>query len=275
MADPEERAEISRTAAGHLRRVGNLDYLAYAIGNLGASLFDLGDWDGWEAVLAEAAISDEMAENYVIVSGRAELAAHRGDDATASAMLAKLHESGLTEEPQQLASVSLIEAYVALARGQLADALRHSRASLAHVDAIGLRFAAQAWSLAARLAFQLHDSAATGELLEMLDSYPPGRVPPMLRAERDLARARLASRAGDADAGGAFESAIRRLRVDSYPYHLAHALLDYAEHLRDAGDEEALSAAFDEAGAIGRRLRCVPLLDRAAAIERAKSPAEA
>ncbi len=97
----------------------------------------------------------------------------------------------------------------------------------------------------------------------------------MLRAERDLARARLVGRAGDADAGGAFESAIRRLRVDSYPYHFAHALLDYAEHLRDAGDEEALSAAFDEAGAIGRRLRCVPLLDRAAAIERAKSPAEA
>jgi class 3 adenylate cyclase/tetratricopeptide (TPR) repeat protein len=272
LADPEERAEISRTAAGHLRRVGNLDYLAYALGNLGASLFDLGDWDGWEAVLAEAAISGEMAENYVIVSGRAELAAHRGDDATASAMLAKLYESGLTEEPQQLASISLIEAYVALARGQLADALRHSRASLAHVDAIGLRFAAQAWSLAARLAFQLHDSAATGELLGMLDSYPPGRVPPTLRAERDLARARLAGRA---DAGGAFESAIRRLRVDSYPYHLAHALLDYAEHLRDAGDEEALSAAVEEASAIGRRLRCVPLLDRAAAIERAKSPAEA
>ena len=99
----------------------------------------------------------------------------------------------------------------------------------------------------------------------LLDSYPPGHVPPMLRAERDLARARLAAADGDRDAGTAFAGAISSLRELSTPYHLAHGLLDHAEYLTRLGDAAA-ALAIGEARAIGDRLRCRPLLDRAAGI---------
>jgi hypothetical protein len=63
------------------------------------------------------------------------------------------------------------------------------------------------------------------ELLGMLDERMPGQIPPLLRAERHLARAPLAAR---------------------------------------DGDHEAAKQATAEATEIATRLRCQPLLDRAA-----------
>jgi hypothetical protein len=93
----------------------------------------------------------------------------------------------------------------------------------------------------------------------MLDALQPGRLPPMLRAERDLARARLASANGEE-----FAAAITALRELSTSYHLAHGLLDYAQELTRRGETDAAAAAADEATAIAVQLRCQPLLDRAA-----------
>jgi len=81
----------------------------------------------------------------------------------------------------------------------------------------------------------------------------------MLRAERDLARARLR----DGDAAEAFAAAVKSLREQSTPYHLAHGLLDHAEYLLASGDGPAAAAAIDEARDLAARLRCQPLLDRA------------
>jgi hypothetical protein len=86
----------------------------------------------------------------------------------------------------------------------------------------------------------------------------------MLRAERDLVRARLA--VGDGDAAASFTAAIKSLRAQSTPYHLAHGLLDHAEYLLATGDAEAAAAAIEEARDIAGRLRCQPLLERAAAL---------
>jgi hypothetical protein len=88
----------------------------------------------------------------------------------------------------------------------------------------------------------------------------------MLRAERDLARARLAEHGGDPDAAASFATAIATLREDSTPYHLAHGLLDHAQHLSRRGDADAAAVAAGEARDIGRRLRCQPLLYRAEVI---------
>ena len=58
--------------------------------------------------------------------------------------------------------------------------------------------------------------------------------------------------------------AVSSLRELSTPYHLAHGLLDYARYLLLQGDAEAAAAAVGEARDIASRLRCQPLLDRAA-----------
>ena len=107
-----------------------------------------------------------------------------------------------------------------------------------------------AWPLAARAAHDLADTAATRELLALLDGYQPGQLAPMQRAERDLARARLTAAGGDPAAGPAFAAAITGLRQHSTPYHLAHGLLDHAAHLAARGDAEAAAAAIGEAAGI-------------------------
>jgi outer membrane PBP1 activator LpoA protein len=164
------------------------------------------------------------------------------------------------------AFIAVAEAFTAAARRQPAAALGHARAVLDHAGALGISadMLRWAWPLAARAAHDLTDTATTAELLAMLDGYPAGQLAPMQRAERDLARARLAAANGGPDAAGAaFAAAIAGLRQHSTPYHLAHGLLDHAAHLAALGDDQATAAAADEAASIAARLGCQPLADRA------------
>lgn len=63
-------------------------------------------------------------------------------------------------------------------------------------------------------------------------------------------------------------------RTLSTPYHLAHGLLDHAHYLTRMHDGEAAEAALGEARDIGARLRCQPLLDRAADLTPARPPVQ-
>jgi class 3 adenylate cyclase/tetratricopeptide (TPR) repeat protein len=270
--DSAAAAEAARTAAAHLRRAGARDYLATAVLNLTGSLVDLGDWDTAETEFAQAADSDGLADIEHFTCQRGWLAALRGDTATADTVLEGLRELRTTEDPQRQTALDLTEACAAAARGQSEAALRHARAVLAYAPVLGLNNAdmAWAWSIAARIAHELGDAAAIRDLLALVDSYQPGHVVSMLQAERDLARARLAAHDGDQAATDAFAAAIASLRERSTPYHLAHGLLDQAQHHLQHGDGQAATQAIDEARAIGRRLRCRPLLDRADAIDHAQ-----
>jgi hypothetical protein len=255
--DPAAAAEAARTAADHLRRTGARDHLAIAIINLSQALLMLGDWDAVEAELARATDGDGLADNEILIIPQAWLAALRGDPDRAEALLTRVPDLQASEEPQMQAHISTMEALIAAARRPLESALRRAQAALAYADAVGFVHEAMrwVWPLAVRTAWDLEDAAATRELLALLDAVPPGQLPPMLRAERDLARARANE--------GDFADTIAVLRELSTPYHLAHGLLDYAEVLARKGETEAAAAAVDEATAIAVQLRCQPLLDRA------------
>ena len=162
--------------------------------------------------------------------------------------------------------VSMVEAFTATARRQPQAALGNARAVLAHAGVLGIghETVRWAWPLAARAAHDLHDTGTAGELLALLDSHQPGHLAPMLRAERDLARARLADGDGDPAAAAALASAVLSLREQSTPYHLAHGLLDHAQHLTRLHDTQAAEDALSQARNIADALRCQPLLDRAA-----------
>jgi len=264
--DPAAAAEAARTAAGHLRRTGARDYLAVAVTNLAQALLLLGDWDAAEAELTQAADADGLADHEFLSCCRGWLAALRGDTATAETTLAALPELRASEEPQDDTRISVVEAFTAAARGQPQDALRLARGTLAHVGALGISSETLrwAWPLAARAAHELGDTAAAGELLTLLDACQPGHLAPMQRAERDLARARLAATDDPPAAAAAFADAVGSLRQLSTPYHLAHGLLDHAQFLTRLNDALAAEAAVGEARDIARNLRCQPLLDRAA-----------
>jgi hypothetical protein len=196
----------------------------------------------------------------------AELAAARGDAATAEAMLATLQDVRVSEEPQHQVNLIILAAFIAVAHREPEEVLRHARKAFVHLDAVGFRCLNWIWELAVRAAFELTDYAAVRQLVAMLGSMPPGQVHPMLRPEQDLARARLAAADGDQAAESVFASAVSGLRELSTPFHLAHGLLDQAAYLTGLGDNIAAAQAIDEAKSIGRRLRCQPLLDRAAAL---------
>jgi class 3 adenylate cyclase/tetratricopeptide (TPR) repeat protein len=263
--DPAAAAESARSAVGHLRRAGERNNLAFATGNLIQALLMLGDWDAAERELTQTADSDGLQDYPLLLCYRGLLAALRGDPAVADAMLAGLGDLRTSEDPQMNAFINLVEASTAAARGQHEDTLRHARRALAHVGVVAISTEDQrwAWPLAERAAYELRDLTAARALLALLDTYQPGEMAPMVRAERDLVRARLAAADGDPAAGAAFLAAIASLRERSTPYHLAHGLLDHAQHLTSR-DPEAAEAALGEARDIATRLRCQPLLDRAA-----------
>jgi AAA ATPase domain len=277
VTDPGGAAETARTAAGHLRRAGYRGALAFAVANLAQALLMVGDWDAAEAELTEAADSGALADYDFLACYRGWLAALRGDATAAQAMLAGLKDLRASEDPQEKSLISLVEGFTAAARRQPQAALGHARAVLEHAGALGISHEdlRWAWPLAARAAHDLRDSAAAGELLALLDACQPGHLAPMLRAERDLVRARLAAGDGDPAAAAAFASAVSSLRELSTPYHLAHGLLDHAQYLTRLPDAEAAGAAIGEARAIAGRLRCQPLLDRAADMTPAGPPVPA
>jgi class 3 adenylate cyclase/tetratricopeptide (TPR) repeat protein len=264
--DPQAAEEAARSAIGYMRRAGIRDVLATAVLNLVQALMMRGDWDAAEAELIQAMDSDGLADVESVACYRGLQAALRGDVGTAEATLAGLRDLRGYEDAQSRAHISLAEAFTADARRQPEDALRHARDVLAYADALGISHEnlRWAWPLAARAAHELNDSAAAVELFGLLDARPPGTLAPMLRAERDLARARLAASNRDQAAATAFGAAIGGLRELSTPYHLAHGLLDYAGHLIRQGEVEAAALAVGEARDIGRQLHCQPLLIRAA-----------
>ncbi|MGH3205654.1 MAG: adenylate/guanylate cyclase domain-containing protein [Streptosporangiaceae bacterium] len=287
--EPAAAAEAARTAAGALRRTGARLQLAAAKLNVAEALLQTGDWDTASAELTPEVDSDALADLEDLAIEQGWLAALRGDHRTADDVLSSLRDIRANEDPQIIAAIGVLEAFAAAARRQPADALRHTRAVLARVEAIGISniYPRWAWALAARCAHELADTAAVHDLLALLDSYQPGYLAPMLHAERDLVRARLAAADGDATAAASFAAAIASLRDQSTPYHLAHGLLDHAQYLTaasasrsvgnsgsagnagsagSAGSAEAAASAIAEARDIAARLRCRPLLDRADAL---------
>ena len=264
VADSAAAADTARTAAGHLRRAGDRDMLIFAIGNLVQALLMLGDWDAADDVLTGAFDSDGLKDIEYLTCYRAWIAALRGDADDARTVLAALRDLRDSEDPQDQAMIHLAEGFTAAACGQMADALRHARGTLAHAGALGIgaETLRWAWPLAARAAHDLGDAAATGELLTLLDSHQPGHLAPLVRAERALARARL-SRHDDDQTTESFAAAISSLREQGTPYHLAHGLLDHAQHLLWLRNTDVAALAIEEARSIANGLRCKPLLDRA------------
>jgi hypothetical protein len=214
-------------------------------------------------VLADAA-EDGLDDHPYIAGYRSMLAAMRGDAETAMARLPAVLPLRDSEDQQDQGTIDLVEAFAYAARSQPAEALRLTREIVGRIEALGVGAEAVRWGwpLGVRMAAAVGDTDAVRALVAVLDAFPRGHVPPMLRAERDLAVARLAAQNDDANAGELFASAIDGLRARESPYYLASGLLDHAEFLRTQADVSAATEMIDEAREIGRSLRAQPILDR-------------
>ncbi len=266
-ADPAAAAAAARAACEHARRIGARGNLAVAVHNLVVATLAAGDWDEADAVLAEAMQADGLDDEFSQPT-LSLLAALRGDAETATATaLSVLPRFRASDDPQDLGVAMTTDAFIAAAFGRPAEALRHARGVLGYTDALGMTHECicWAWPLASRSAFLVGDTAAVEDLIATLDGHPVGHLPLILRAERTLARARLRAARGATDADSDLAVAIAELREVASPYHLAHALLDRAEHRIAIGELTDIDPLIDEACTIAQKLRAGPLLDRAAA----------
>jgi class 3 adenylate cyclase/tetratricopeptide (TPR) repeat protein len=263
-SDPLAAAEAARVAASLARHVGDFDNLTYAVINEAAALLLDGAWDHADRVLHDAIEIDQLGGEGIVGVSASFLAALRGDPDGAAAYAPR---PGLqaSEDAQDRGSIAIRDAVVADTTNRPADALRHALAVIALTPTLGIshEYLRWAWPLAARTAHALGNADTVAELLALLDAHPDGHLPPLLRAERDLARAKVAAADGDPNSANALIAAVTSLRQVASPYHLAHGLLDHAGHLIEIGDQAGATGLVDEARDIAERLRARPLLDRA------------
>jgi class 3 adenylate cyclase/tetratricopeptide (TPR) repeat protein len=275
--DVAAAGEAARAAAGHARRVGDREILAVALVNEAGVLLLTGDWDQAQAVLSHGAEAEGLSDQSYLLCLGGLLDALRGAVTPSAAVQAAVTKLSVSEDQQDQAEASLIEAFTAVAGGRQAAALEHARLVVGHMDAMGVG-AEQirwGWPLAVRVAHEVGDLDGEREMVALLDTHPRGHLPPLLQAERKLARARLTAVA-DADQGAAaLTAAVVAARQVGSRYHLAHALLDQAAHLWNIGDGVAAGAAADEAGAIAAQLRAGPLLRRAEKISAVRTAVSA
>jgi class 3 adenylate cyclase/tetratricopeptide (TPR) repeat protein len=263
-SDPVAAAGVARTAADLVRNSGDVNRLDVAVSNEIEALLVTGEWDRADQVIHDSIDIDRLGYLGYVDADASLLAALRGDP-EAAATYAELPRLRDSEDPQDRVAVALADAFVASARNELSDTQRQVQAVIADGPALGIgTFSLQwGWPLAARTAFDLGDTDAVIELFAVLDAHPVGHIPPLLRAERLLARARLAVLDNNEDANGAMAEAVAALRQAPSPYHLAQGLLDHAEHLDKIDDHAGSLALIAEARTLAERLHAPPLLDRA------------
>ena len=263
--DPRAAIELVQRAVAAFRRVGDRYTLAIAVLNIGVWRLELGEWDEVAEMLAPGSEADALAElAWYIRWLQAAVASLRGDAATAESLTVGFDPFRNSEDPEDRALLALADLLTAAAGDRPEEALRHCTEALSYAGQLSVAHESVrwAWPVAARAALELDDRGALEQLLAMLDAELPGRIPPVLRAERVLVQARMAAATGDAEAGRMFEAAVHEMRALSPPHLLAHGLLDHAEHLAGAGEVAAAAAAVQEAREIAERLGARPILRR-------------
>ena len=244
-------------------QMGNRAAAVAALANVAMGRALVGEWAAARETVDRAIERDPAQDETVAVS--AILAALRGDleVARANATLSTLRAS---EDGQELAMSRLVDAFIASNERRPGEALQAAHDAMQLISELGLGAPTTlwAWSIGARAGFDAHDEDAVRDLVAMLDGHPVGHLPPVLRAERALARARLAAARGDCDAEAQYADAIAQHRVLGTKYHLAHALLDLAAFRLANGTES--DELVTEAEAIAAVLPCPQLADRVAAL---------
>ncbi len=265
--EPIAAAEAARAATVLARKVGDVNRLSVAIGNLSQALIIAGEWDEAERVLCEAIGIDGLRDDFVAMNA-SYLAALRGDAANQE-ILAAVTEADFrtlrdSEDPQDQSAISAVDAIRAAGSQDWTDVLVHARKLVATIPYLGIRndVLQWVWPLAARAATTIGDDAALAELLQVLDARPRGHIPPMLRIERDLARARAHVVQGDTTVDQVFADAVDALRQASRPYALAEGLLDYATYLAGTGEVQPAGRLLAEVRDIADGLRAAPLVAR-------------
>jgi hypothetical protein len=229
-------------------------YLMASTATLAFACLATGDWDEAEETVAEA-IGPEAGDSIVFLRHiGCMISALRGDVAGARETLRQLATMPTRDDPQEQAIASLAIAVVESVQGRHVEALGRAKHAAEVAKLVGVRTESfrWAWPLAARSAYEIEDRGAAEELLALVRDRPTGELAPMVRAERDLAVARLVEDGDERLA--AVSAAVEGLRRLGSPYHLALGLLDQARAATGLRPSDEVAGLTKEAADIARRL---------------------
>ncbi len=251
-------AETLARAAEVARRAGETYILVTASSSLAFAELLRGDW-----AAARTALDAVDVEHDWLQAVRAGLLALTGDVDTAEACAA-LPELRESDDIQDIVSVAWVDGILAAAAGRLDVALDRFATEFTQDRAVQWETEHVIWSwlIAARFAFATGRPDTARHLVRVVETTPPGHLPALVKAALPLAQAQLAVLDGvpGDEADALFDDALVKLRAAGSPYHLAHALLDRAEHLVATGRDA--TALVDEAALIGERLGAVDISQR-------------
>jgi class 3 adenylate cyclase len=267
--NPEEAATHAAAAVDLARRIGNHRIVVLATTNLAFALLLLGRWEEAARWLGNTTELDGPPALPWLADVRGFLLGLRGDSVNSAEAISGLIGFSNSENVLDQALLSTARALVESASDHPIEALTYARTALAQLEKLGMNceHLVFAWPVANDAAKALGDRQAMEDLLSLFEAHPIGQLPPLLRAERALTKAHLATVPGEAGSAlveTEFADAVAAFRRAGSPWHLGRALADYAGYLAACGQAEAANAALDEAGAIAERLGARPLALRVA-----------
>jgi tetratricopeptide (TPR) repeat protein len=265
----EEAAAQLEQGIAYARRVGDRGQERRLLGELSWSLVLTGRWQ--EALECRERVPDERLpeEAPTFLAALLQLHVARGAVDEARRLLSLYARYEGSSDVQERTLYRGAEAVVLRAEGKEEETLGAAEAALAAIEEIGpaTQTVKLAYPNALEAALALGDHGRAEELLERVESIPPGRLPPLLRAQALRFRARLAAAAGERmQAEASFKAAASSFREFGMPFWLAVVLTEHAEWLGAddrAGEPERLLA---EAREIFTRLAATPWLERTEAM---------
>lgn len=270
--EPRRALELAAEAEALCRREGNHYHLEVLLASRSVGLLLVGEWHEAVAVLRTAVGEEGYEEGFLPIYLGSALALQGLPVGRETVDAAR--ELRTSEDVQDIALLRWYDVVSAISADDLAATAEPLRAMFAPDEQLDLtnETVTWCWPIAVRRAIVLGDYAEADRLLAHLRGLPQGSVPPLLRACRLAGEAMLAAARGeDPDrVARTFADATELLHAAGSPYHLAHVLLDRADHAEATGSAAATGSPAatqawrEEAAALATALGSVDLRRRTA-----------
>jgi predicted ATPase/class 3 adenylate cyclase len=254
-----------REALELTRRRGNRPFEWAVVAETTYPLFMTGRWE--EALAAAAELPEERLQSALTLSlltSGLEIRLHRGDLGEARRLHSLYAELEHTPEIQDRGCYLAAAATLRGAEGNQDDALAlgvEATELVRPAFGIGSQIVKQGLVAALEAALRLGDRGRAGELLEIIDSVPPGLRSPYLEAQAQRFRARLAGLYEEAAEAG-YAAAAERFGALGIPFWRAVTLLEHGEWLVGLGRREEAEPLLTDARETFEKLGARPWLER-------------
>ena len=244
-------SEHAEAGLAIVRRIADRDWGQYLLASATHVFWNSGAWDEALAVVAQTVELPEWEVSPTAPASMgylAEIRAARGDPTPLPVITPAV--SGQHADLMLDAGFALLEAGVARRAGDVAGAAERSSVAFEHchrASGIDDDFPLY-WVTAVEDQLAINELARARELVGVVESAPPGLVPPLQGALLPWLRARVNRQSGDEQNLAAdLASAATKLRRFGAPYFLARTLLEHAEWLDGRGDVAAAMPLAAEA----------------------------